>query len=223
MKQKRLKAICDFLSTEDNIIDIGCDHAYVCIEMARRGAKKILATDIHPNALESAKKNIAKTYPNQIQCQVSDGLKEIDPKDYNTLILAGMGANTIKHILKEKKKLSSIKKIIIQANNEWKEIRIFLNKLNFSLTDEVIIHERKHDYIIMKWEVGEKKLSQTQKELGIYKSENIIFYQSWNQQLKILKSKIPKERKTKHQEIDKIEKKLQQYIINAKQEIKQKN
>ena len=47
MKQKRLEAICSFLTTEDKIIDIGCDHAYVPIYMAKKGATHILATDIH--------------------------------------------------------------------------------------------------------------------------------------------------------------------------------
>ena len=61
MKQKRLDAICAFLDPNDCIIDIGCDHAYVPIEMAKRGAKKILATDIHEKALEIAKKTFKES------------------------------------------------------------------------------------------------------------------------------------------------------------------
>ena len=64
MKQKRLEAICSFLTTEDKIIDIGCDHAYVPIYMAKKGATHILATDIHENALNVAKENIKKSKKN---------------------------------------------------------------------------------------------------------------------------------------------------------------
>ena len=60
MQSKRIKAILSLLDACDNIIDIGCDHAYVAILMAYHGSKKILATDIHKGALEIAKDNIKK-------------------------------------------------------------------------------------------------------------------------------------------------------------------
>ena len=58
MKQKRLQAICAYLNVQDKIIDVGCDHAYVAIWMARLGTQQILATDIHEEALNMARKNM---------------------------------------------------------------------------------------------------------------------------------------------------------------------
>ena len=89
MKQKRLEAICSFLSNEDKIIDIGCDHAYVPIYMAEKGAKHLLATDIHANALAVAKENISKNhFEDAIETCLSDGLDEIDTSNYDTLVIA---------------------------------------------------------------------------------------------------------------------------------------
>lgn len=190
MKQKRLEAICSFLTKEDNIIDIGCDHAYVCIEMAHRGATKILATDIHPNALEYAKKNIVKHHvTSQIHCQLSDGLKEVATKGYDTLVIAGMGTSTILHILEDKEKLKPIKKIILQSNNECNRLRQTMIAKGFELVDEIVIYEKKHYYTIMKWVTNPSSLTEEEIEFGIYKKENQEYYHYlYQKEEKILKS-----------------------------------
>ena len=54
----RLKSIANLVDSNDVVADIGCDHAYVPIYMAKKGATHILATDIHENALNVAKENI---------------------------------------------------------------------------------------------------------------------------------------------------------------------
>ena len=106
MQSKIIKAILSLLDACDNIIDIGCDHAYVAILMAHKGSKKILATDIHKGALEIAKANIKKEgLENIIQTKLTDGLVSIDTKEYNTLVIAGMGTTTIISILSLKEKL----------------------------------------------------------------------------------------------------------------------
>ncbi|MCI8394002.1 MAG: SAM-dependent methyltransferase [Bacilli bacterium] len=192
MKQKRLDAICAFLDPNDCIIDIGCDHAYVPIEMAKRGAKKILATDIHEKALEIAKKNIQREHlEKKITCLVADGLKKVDVNGYDTLVIAGMGTNTIKKILNNPKKLQAIQKVIIQSNNDLKELRQFLSSLRFQLIDEIVLLEKNHYYTIMKWKKGTSKLSKTEEELGIWRQENLEYYQVLEAKFLEIKQKIP--------------------------------
>ena len=126
--------ICSFLSIEDKVIDIGCDHAYVPIYMAKKGTQKLLATDIHLNALNVAKENIMKNHLEEvIQTSLSDGLDEVDTTGYDTIVIAGMGANTILNILDNKPKLVPIKKIILQANNDLEHLRFMMMKQHFYL------------------------------------------------------------------------------------------
>lgn len=177
MRTKRLEAICSFLTKEDKLIDIGCDHAYVCLEMAKRKAPKILATDIHPGALEIAQKNIATAnMSDKITCQLSDGLKEIASEFYDTLVIAGMGASTIKHILSNQEKLKTIEKIIIQSNNELDQVRKFMNDLGYFLKEEKVVYEKKHYYVIMNYQKGTKKQSKKEIAFGLYQKENQDYY-----------------------------------------------
>lgn len=211
MRQKRLETICSYLMNQDNIIDIGCDHAYVCIEMAKRGAKKILATDIHENALNIAKENIKKSgYPIEFLC--SDGLKKVDTTNYDTLVLAGMGATTILHILEDQEKLIPIKKIIIQSNNEWKKIRKSVSKLGFYLKDETIIYEKKHYYTIMEWSKGIKKQKKIVENLGIWKPEHQSYYQQLLETQKRIYNSIPKRKWWTRIQRKKEQKEIQKYL-----------
>ena len=164
MKQKRLEAICSFLAIEDRFIDIGCDHAYVPIYMAKKGATHILATDIHENALNVAKENIKKNHlENTIETLLSDGLDNVDTKNYDTLVLAGMGANTILSILDNKEKIEPIRKIIIQANNDLEKLRQTMMSQKYLLKEEKILEEKGHYYVILK-ETYSAILKQSQNE-----------------------------------------------------------
>lgn len=220
MKQKRLEAICSYLSTKDKIIDVGCDHAYVCIEMAKRGSKIILASDIHENALQVAKENIqASGY--SIECCCSDGLKQINTSSYDTLIIAGMGASTIIAILKEKAKLKPIQKIIIQSNNDLKQIRRFVSSIGYELKDETVIYEKKHYYTIMKFVRGSKKISKIEENLGIWKPENKDYYQFLWEHQKSISNKIPKRKWLLRYRIRKEQREIQKYLKYEKK-IKQR-
>ena len=177
MKQKRLEAICSFLSNEDKIIDIGCDHAYVPIYMAEKGAKHLLATDIHANALAVAKENISKNhFEDAIETCLSDGLDEIDTSNYDTLVIAGMGANTILHILDNKSKLKPIKKLILQANNDLEHLRMTMMKQHFFLEDECILKDKGHYYTIMCYTKKDQTLTEEELLLGLYRKEYQEYY-----------------------------------------------
>lgn len=177
MKQKRLEAICSFLSIEDKVIDIGCDHAYVPIYMAKKGTQKLLATDIHPNALKVAKENIVKNHLEEvIQTSLSDGLDEVDTTGYDTIVIAGMGANTILNILDNKPKLVPIKKIILQANNDLEHLRFMMMKQHFYLEKECILKDKNHYYTVMCYKKGEQTLSEEELFLGLYDKHYKEYY-----------------------------------------------
>ena len=195
MKQKRLENITSFLTIQDAFIDIGTDHAYIPIHMAKKGCQNILATDIHPKALEIAKKNIAKEHlENQIKTVVADGLKKIDTQNYDTLVIAGMGASTIIKILSLTQKLTTIKNIIIESNNDLEDVRRFMNKIHYGLVSEKVLKEKKHYYVIMKFVPMKQKLKDIEYEFGLFQEENKDYYLSLQKHYKNLYQKIPENR-----------------------------
>lgn len=195
MQSKRIKAILSLLDDKDNIIDIGCDHAYVAILMAYHGSKKILATDIHKGALEIAKDNIKNEgLENIIQTKLTDGLVGIDTKEYNTLVIAGMGTTTIISILSLKEKLKSIKKIIIQSNNDLDVLRKYMESINYKINKEIVVYEKGHYYTIIEYICGKDALKPYEYLYGKYNKDNKEYYEYINKKLDYLLDKVPSDK-----------------------------
>lgn len=189
----KLKAIAFFIDKNDRVVDVGCDHAYLDIYLVKNGlCKNIIASDINENALNIAKNNIQKNNLNKkIKCILSDGLNNIDSKNIDTVVIAGMGTKTIKHILSNKDKFNNIKKIIISSNNDHYKLRKFMNKNHYYLEDEKIVFEKNHYYIISKYIKGKQKLKKKELMFGIYKYENKDYYKYLMNENKSVLQKIP--------------------------------
>lgn len=211
---KRLELIASLINENDKVIDIGTDHAYLPIILHQKNIES-MGTDIHQNALNSALENLKEYHlENDIPLLLADGLKNINVLDYNTLVMAGMGFNTIKHILEEKNKLKSITKIIIQSNNDYDKLRYHLNKLDYTLENEYIIEDKKHLYHIMKYFKGKEHLTKEEILFGKFNKKYQQYYQKDLLKLKSILKKIPKN----HQdEILKVKEKiniLEKYVEN---------
>ena len=182
---KRLQKIADYINKEDKVVDIGCDHGYLDIYLKSIGIKDILATDEKMNALQQAINNF-KLYNVDINYVVSDGIKNVDIDNYDTLVIAGMGAYTIIKILQDINNFNNIKKLIIQSNNHLELIREFLNKNGYYLEDEEVVYEYKY-YVVMKFIRSDKQINEDIIKYGIIKKKNINYYRNViNKYLEIL-------------------------------------
>jgi tRNA (adenine22-N1)-methyltransferase len=189
MSSLRLKTIASFVEDSDYVADIGCDHAYLAIYLYKNKlAKKVIATDINSNALSNAKNNIISHHlQDEIPTYLSDGLKDIDNLEIDTLIISGMGASTILHIVDTAKHLR-IKKLIVQSNNNLYSLRTNLKKKGFYLEKEKVIYEKGHYYVIGVYTKIPKKLTIREKLFGKYDALYVDYYTSlYNELLQINK------------------------------------
>ena len=54
---KRLLSIADFVSEDDELVDVGCDHGLLSIYLiSNKKCKRVIASDINKNALTDGKK-----------------------------------------------------------------------------------------------------------------------------------------------------------------------
>ena len=97
----RLQKISDLVEENYTFIDIGCDHGFLSIELAKKyPSSKIVASDINENALKNAKCNIQKFHlQDKISIIQSNGLENLSILDDTTIIISGMGSHTIVGIL----------------------------------------------------------------------------------------------------------------------------
>lgn len=215
---KRLKEIAKIvLSKESNkIIDVGCDHALLDIYLLQNNENlKIVASDNKELPLENAKKNIEKySFLNKIEVCLKDGINNID-KDIDTVVISGMGMETIVDILeKDKEELKHINRLIISSNNKYQELRKKINSYGYIINDERIVHEYGKYYIIIEFIKGKQKYSDKELYFGpiLLNNKNEMFnnYYSFIRDKKIeIVNNLSEEKKQKfYSEIDLIKKEI---------------
>lgn len=150
---KRIQEIEQLIPQNCILADIGCDHAYLDVLAIQHGkCKKTYACDVAKGPLENAKRVINENHLNNIVIPIlSCGLENV-PSDANVCVIAGMGFETMKSIL-ENKKLQQFHTLILQSNSDVMELRKWLIANHWIITQEKMIHEG-HFYVILVCEKG---------------------------------------------------------------------
>ena len=147
----RLLACCNFVAKGDRVADIGCDHGYLGIHLLTKGiASHMIESDVAPGPLESARRN-AKKYgvESAMTFCLSDGAKDI-PRDFDTLVCAGMGGDTMVHILTDAPWLRAEKyRLILQCQSKTPMLRRYLSENGWRITEEAVLKEGKFLYTVM--------------------------------------------------------------------------
>lgn len=149
---KRLQAIADFIPDHTRIADIGGDHAFLLIHLAQEGRLAYgIVGEVNQGPYENALNNVQNAgVESQIDVRFGNGLSVIRPREVEFLVLSGMGGALITEILdKGKEKLGHMKGMILQPNIHTAGVRIWLEKHQWQLITETIIHDGDHLYEIL--------------------------------------------------------------------------
>lgn len=170
---KRLKTIRDIVLREQSkgIIDVGCDHALLDIYLYLKDSSlNIVASDNKKDPLDSALENL-KMYDleDKIKLSLSDGIESIND-DIDTVIISGMGTETIIKILKNDN-IKHVKRMIISSNNKYPLLRKEITKLGFKINYEEIIFDKKY-YIVIEFIRGKENYTDEELEFGPYLLRN---------------------------------------------------
>ena len=147
----RLLACCDYVNHGDRIADVGCDHGYLSIHLLTRGiARSAIASDVAEGPLQSAMRNARKYgVGNKISFHLSDGVQNI-PRDFDTLVCAGMGADTMISILEAAPWLRDSRyRLILQCQSKRPELRKYLYSQGYAIRRETLAQDGKFIYTVM--------------------------------------------------------------------------
>ena len=147
----RLLACCAFVRPGDRIADVGCDHGYLSIHLLTHGiASSAIASDLREGPLQSARDNAAKFgVHDKIQFFLSDGVQNI-PRDFDTLVCAGMGAHTMISILESAPWLRDSRyRMILQCQIKTPMLRQYLTEQGWHIQQEAVLRDGKFLYTVM--------------------------------------------------------------------------
>ena len=148
---QRLLACCNFVCKGDRVADIGCDHGYLGIHLlTNRIASHVIESDIATGPLDSARRNAQKYgVASAMTFCLSDGVRDI-PRDFDTLVCAGMGGDTMIHILSAAPWLKSSQyRLILQCQSKTPLLRRYLSENGWRITEESVLKEGKFLYTVM--------------------------------------------------------------------------
>ena len=147
----RLLACAGFVRKGDRVADVGCDHGYLSIHLLTQDiASSCIASDINEQPLLSAVRNAEKFgVRDRISFHLSDGVRKI-PRDFDTLVCAGMGADTMVSILEAAPWLKSTQyRLILQCQSKTPMLRSYLSENGWRIAAETVLRDGRFLYTVM--------------------------------------------------------------------------
>ena len=154
---KRLIAVSSLIKDGIGFSDVGTDHAYLPIHMLQNGyTGNVIAMDIAASPLSVAKAHAAEyQLEDRIEFLLCDGLDACPKDKIDTIVIAGMGGDTICGILDRAPWcLDSGYTFILQPMTKAEILRFWLINNGFGITDELIVDDVKQKYQIIRTRFG---------------------------------------------------------------------
>ncbi|MCL1822944.1 MAG: class I SAM-dependent methyltransferase [Oscillospiraceae bacterium] len=143
---ERLKAAASLVRAGSTVADIGSDHALLACWLWQNGWTDIIASDINPKPLESARKT-AENCKAGIKLILSDGFENLPLRD--DIIIAGMGGETIAEILSNCKHKNENTRFILQPMTRHEVLRRELYLQGFEIISEMFALSRNKPYTVI--------------------------------------------------------------------------
>lgn len=148
---QRLLACARFVAKGDRVADVGCDHGYLSIYLLTGGiARSVIASDVKEMPLMNAMHNARKYgVQDRMEIYLSDGLRNI-PRDFDCVVCAGMGADTMVSILEAAPWLKCGQyHLVLQCQSKTPMLRQYLSESGWRIAEEAVLRDGKFLYTVM--------------------------------------------------------------------------
>lgn len=154
---KRLELIASIMPHSRGFADVGTDHGYLPVYMAQHGySGKIIASDINEGPLSTAVASARQAgVEDRICFRLCDGLDGCGSEELDTVVIAGMGGDTICGILDRADWVMSRDiLLILQPMTKAEVLRYWLTNNDFAICGEWLIEENGEIYQILSARFG---------------------------------------------------------------------
>ena len=149
---ERLLAVVGFIEKGSCVADIGTDHGYLPVYLAQNGlARRIIASDISAGSLRAALKAAEKySVVDKISFVVAPGLTGISETEIDTVVISGLGGETISQILAESPRIKQDGfRLILQPQTKIDRLCSWLRDNGYVIQDAKLARDSGRFYVIL--------------------------------------------------------------------------
>lgn len=149
--QPRLQMLADLVPPGARLADIGTDHGYLPVWLLSQGKiSSAVAADIAADPLDHARRT-AEEYGvhENLAFRLCDGLQGLSLQDADTLVIAGMGGETIVHILSQADWCREAKLLLLQPMTKSELLRSWLTENGYTIQQERLVRDKAYLYPIL--------------------------------------------------------------------------
>lgn len=159
----RLGQIAAWVPPGRALADVGTDHAYLPVWLRLRDiVPRAVASDLRPGPLERARQTARRFGATNIQYRLCPGLRDIAPQEAETVVLSGMGGQTLLSILQAAPWVGTGRRtLLLQPQSHEELVRQYLSAHGFSIVREAVVEDRGL-YIVLQVQPGRQSLTQAQ-------------------------------------------------------------
>ena len=174
--QPRLQMLADLVPPGAILADVGTDHGYLPVYLLQKGAiKRAIASDIGAEPLDHARRT-AEEYGAALELRLCDGLAGIAPHEVDTVVIAGMGGESIISILSAAPWTKDGCRLILQPMTRQELLRRWLAENGYRFTDEHLVEDKGTIYPILCVEGGEQpSLSEAETYAGLLLADDPLY------------------------------------------------
>lgn len=147
--QPRLQLLADLVPQGARLVDVGTDHGYLPVYLLQNGhIASAIAADIGEAPLDHARRT-ARQYgvEDSLQFLRCDGLAGISPDETDTVVIAGMGGETIIHILSRASwTRNGGTLLLLQPMTKQEELRRWLSENGYAQYAERLVRDKDYLY-----------------------------------------------------------------------------
>lgn len=148
----RLEAVASFVRENARLCDVGTDHAYMPVRLIQSGRiRSAIASDVLEGPLRHAEETVAAYgMRDSIRLNLGNGLEGLETEGVTDIVIAGMGGELIAEILSAAEWVRSPDiRLILQPMTKQDELRRFLCKNGFAITEETLAEEGRRIYQVI--------------------------------------------------------------------------
>lgn len=149
--QPRLALLAELVPPGCRLADIGTDHGYLPVYLLQQGhIRSAIAADIGAEPLEHARRTAEEYGVTGLKLRLCDGLADIHPDEVDVIAIAGMGGETIIHILENAPwTRDGVHQLLLQPMTKAPDLRRWLSVSGYHFTGERLVWDKGHLYPVL--------------------------------------------------------------------------